>query len=383
MKPSDIYPLEVLHSPPMVNHLTSVTSEEQIHLDKLLSEYPDVLGGKLGQTDLVEHEIILKDPTPFKRRPYKQPPPKAKALKKMLGELEEAGIIRKSNSQYSSPIILRMKPDGTFRLIVDYRGLNEKTVKDNYPIPRLHALLRRILKARYITTLDILKGYYQVRMKESSKMYTAFSTEDALYEWEVMPFGLCNAPATYQRLMNKILDNIIDDFVYVYIDDLVIFSFTFLEHLHHLRQVFDRLRAAGITVNPAKCQFCRTKVKLLGHVISESGIEKDPSHIKAIQEFPVPSCIKSLRRFLGLAGWCREFIKDFSNIAAPLFDLTKKGVKFNWTHLHQSSFNKIKEGIVEDITLAIPDYDLPFILRTDASDKGLGAVLCQVQNGQE
>ena len=288
----------------------------------------------------------------------------------------DRGVIVPSSSPWASPIVLVRKPDGSPRLCVDYRRLNFVTEKDVFPLPRIADLLDRLGEAGVYSTLDLASGYWQIAMEKKSQPKTAFATYDGLYEFTKMPFGLTNAPATFQRVMQLVVAGL-DGFCSVYLDDIVVFSRDINEHLEHLGQIFERLRQAGFKLRPKKCFFGKKEVRYLGHVISASGIATDGGKTRAVKEFPVPKNVKDLRSFLGLASYYRRFMQNFSRIAEPLYTLLRKGVEFEWNEERQKALDALKERLTTAPVLSYPDFTQPFILETDASYAGLGAVLTQ------
>ena len=319
-------------------------------------------------------------------------------MKEHLQEMMEAGAIRPSHSPYSSNVVIVRKKDGSIRFCVDFRKLNNKTIKDAYGIPRIEVSLHLLAGSKYFSKLDLRSGYWQVEIKEQDKKKTAFRVGNlGFYEFHRMPFGLCNAPATFQRLMERCMGDLNLRDCLIYLDDVIIFSSTFEEHLDHLEAVFSRLRQNNLKLKASKCEFLRSEVTYLGHVVSEEGIQTDPEKTKVIKNWPVPTTIKEVRAFLGFTGYYRRFIKDYAKIARPLNDLLvghctskkEKGRKssntkktpFTWTQRQQQAFDKLKEKLVRPPVLAYADYSLPFKLHTGASSTGLGAVLYQTQDG--
>ena len=353
----------------------------------------------LGKCDLVKHQIKLDDNEPFKEPHRRIPPALFNEVREHLAEMLQAGAIRPSQSSYSSNVVIVRKKDGSLRFCVDFRKLNSKTIKDAYAIPRVEDTLHLLAGAKYFTKLDLRSGYWQVELEESDKHKTAFQVGTlGFYEFHRMPFGLCNAPATFQRLMERCMGELNLDQCLIYLDDVIIFSTTFEEHLQRLEAVFTRLQDHNLKLKAKKCDFLKSEVTYLGHVVSEEGIKTDPEKTEAIKNWPVPKSVKDVRSFLGFAGYYRRFIKGFANIARPLNDLLvgistngkikmkkptekKKKPAFIWTERQQHAFEEIRQKLSEPPILAYADYSLPFQLHTDASTTGLGAVLYQNQNG--
>jgi transposase InsO family protein len=297
---------------------------------------------------------------------------------KMLAE----GVIEPSNSPWSSPIVLAKKKDGKHRFCIDFRKVNEVTRKDAYPLPFINVILDKLRRARYISTIDLKSGHWQVPLTPSSKPITAFTVPSrGLYQFRVMPFGLHSAPATFQRLMDRVIGPELDPYCFAYLDDIVVLGETFEQHLEVLQEVFRRLRAANLRLNPDKCQFGRRSLTYLGHVVTAAGIRTDPDKVAAIRQLATPKTLRQLRRFLGMASWYRRFIPDFSRIAAPLNRLLKKGGRWDWTSEQDAAFNTLKDSLSAAPVLACPDFGKPFVLQTDAADTGLGVALTQYVDG--
>ena len=298
----------------------------------------------------------------------------------LIDDMLKQGVIQPSTSAWASPLVLVPKKDGNLRFCVDYRRVNAITKKDVYPLPRIDDILDTLGQAHYFSTLDLASGYWQIEMDPATKDKSAFTTHAGLFEFERMPFGLCNAPATFQRLMQAVLAGMEWKFCFVYLDDILVCSRTLEEHLDHLQQVFNRLRKAGLTLKPKKCSFLQDQVIYLGHVISSKGIAPDPAKTQKVKDFPVPTDITKLKQFLGLASYYRRFIPGFAKLAHPLHSLTKKGADFYWSVECQRAFEKLKELLTQAPVLAYPCFGegKEFILETDASG-GLGAVLAQKQ----
>ena len=351
-----------------------------------------------GHTKTVQHDIPLVDSKPF-RLPYRKiPPAQWQDVRKLLIEMEATGVIRPSKSPYASPVVLVTKKDGSLRLCIDYRKLNSCSTRDAFPLPRIEEALEALGQAKFFSTLDLTSGYWQVEVAEHDKHKTAFSTPMGLFEANRMPFGLQNAPSTFQRLMTCCFGDLNFTHLLIYLDDLIIFSKTFDEHLERLQLVFDRLQEHGLKLKPSKCQLMRQEVQYLGHLVSAEGVRTDPEKINRVKDWVRPTNRKEVLQFLGFAGYYRRYVSGYSALAAPLYRLTtgdprkkKRGGKkslapdppFLWTCDCEEAFQTLKERLTTAPVLGYPDYSLPFVLQTDASGEGLGAVLVQVQSGAE
>ena len=291
--------------------------------------------------------------------------------------MKSKDIIQPSQSPWASPVVLVQKKDGSLRFCIDYRKLNAVTRKDAYPIPRIDDTLDTLAGSQWFSTLDMVSGYWQVEVGEEDREKTAFCTPNGLYEFKVMPFGLCNGPATFQRLMDLVLVGLQLTDCLVYIDDIIVMGKSFGEHLRNLKKVFKRLRDAGLTLKPSKCVFFQTKVSYLGHIISRDGVSTDPTKISQVEKWPIPQSAREVQQFLGLAGYYRRFVRDFATIARPLHRLTEKTAKFEWTSACDEAFQTLRQKLCTAPVLAFPNFDSRFILDTDASNSGIGAVLSQ------
>ena len=310
---------------------------------KLVLEAHDVCAvekGERGEVKEVCHEIAAGDNPPIRQQVRRVPFALRKRVNELVGEMLSGGVVRESSSPWASPVVLVRKKNGELRFCVDYRRLNAVTRKDVFPLPRFDDLLDQLKGKRIFSTLDAKSGYWQILMGPSSREKTAFIMHSGLYEFNVMPFGLCNAPATFQRLVQRVLMGL-ESFCSVYIDDILVFSANPEEHVEHLRQIFGRLRRFGLKLHPEKCKFGRSRVEYLGHVISEEGISPNPDKDKAVCEFPVPTSVKGVRQFLGMASYYRRFMPKFAKIAAPLHALTRESVPFFWSMACQSAFQKL------------------------------------------
>ena len=286
-------------------------------------------------------------------------------------------VVHESLSPCDVPVILVPKKDGSWRMCVDCRTINNITVRYRHPIPRLDDMLDELSGAIIFTKIDLKSGYHQIRMKAGDEWKTAFKTKFGLYEWLVMPFGLTNAPSTFMRLMNHVLRAFIGKFVVVYFDDILIYSKSVEEHMNHIRQVLDELRKEKLFANLEKCSFCTDHVVFLGFVVSGKGIQVDETKVKAIKDWPTPVNVSQVRSFHGLSGFYRRFVRDFSTIAAPLNELTKKGVDFKWGNSQENAFQELKKCLTEAPLLVLPDFTKTFEVECDASGIGIGGVLMQ------
>ena len=338
----------------------------------------------LGHTSIVKHEIKLNDYTPFKERCRRIPPHQYDEVKKHLKEMLEIGAIRKSNSPWASAVVLVRKKDGSLRFCIDLHKLNSRTIKDAYSLPRIDETLDCLGGSIIFTSLDLKSGYCQVEMDEMSKQLTAFTVGPlGFYVCERMPFGLNNAPATFQRLMESCLEELHLNWCIIYLDDIIVFSKTPKEHIERLRGVFNKLVQAGLKLKPKKCEFFKSKISYLGHVVSPKGIETDPRKVEAVRTWVVLKTVTDIRSFLRFTNYYRRFIKDYGKIAKPLNTLisgenaSKKRKPIEWNDDCQEAFNKLKELCTSTPILAYADYKKEFQLHADASELGLGGVLYQ------
>lgn len=365
---------------------SSLSSSENSQLNDLLCSYSDIFASSsldLGRTSVIQHSIDTGDARPIKQSPYRVSQSQRADIEKHIDNMLEQDIISVSSSPWSSPVVLVKKKDGTSRFCVDYRKLNAVTRKDSYPLPRIDDALDSLAGSSYFTTLDLQSGYHQVAMDPTSKDKTAFITHAGLYEFNVMSFGLTNAPPDFQRLMSRVLHGLEWKICLIYIDDIIIFSPSFGEHLSRLRLVFDRLREVNLKLKPSKCNFAQKSVNFLGFVVSSEGISPDPDKLDAVRSFPAPKCVKDVRSFLGLCNYYRRFVEGFAKIASPLNHLTRKDVPFVWSAECQAAFDHLKTRLCSPPILAYPIFDQPFHLYTDASQFALGYILGQNIDGKE
>ena len=301
-----------------------------------------------------------------------------------VSRMLEQKIIQPSSSPWSSPVVMVQKKDGSWRFCIDYHKLNAATHRDAYPLPRIEATLDSLKGCRYFTTLDLAAEYWQVGLEEDDKEKTAFSTLQGHFEFSVMPFGLTNAPATFQRLMECTLAGLTHEQCLIYLDDIIVFSSSFSIHLECLRNVFTALPQAKLQLKLSKCSFGQTQVQYLGHIVSATGIKPDPRKIEVVSCYPVPQNVKELKQFLGLTNYYRKFISNYAHIAEPLHKMLRGPKKiFTWTTPCQQAFDHLKSRLVQLPVLSHPDFSVPFILHTDASETAVGAVLSQCIDGKE
>ena len=374
------------HLRELYDHSTSGLSEAQrLEVHQLLCSYSDVFSAgpdDFGCTDLVKHHIDTGQAGPIRQPPRRLPLTKRQEADKAVQEMQGRDVIDPSASPWSSPIVLVRRKDGSTRFCVDYRKLNEVTHKDSYPLPRIDDTLEALWGAKYFSAVDLRSGYWQVQLDDSSKEKTAFSTGNGLWQFKVMPFGLCNAPATFERLMEQVLVSLPVSVALVYLDDILVPGCTFSQELANLGQVFERLRKAKLKLSPKKCVLFQRKVNYLGHIVSEEGISPDPGKVAAVKSWPKPTTATAVKSFLGLCSYYRRFINSFADIAHPLHQSTTT-TPFVWTQEANDAFHKLKLVLTDAPLLVYPRLDADFILDTDASGIGIGAVLSQQTNGQE
>ncbi|GBG81104.1 hypothetical protein CBR_g31780 [Chara braunii] len=330
--------------------LARYTTDLEPAVRDLIREYHDVFPSSFSYADIppmrdVEHSIqLVPDYRVHHQAPYRLSIPEATELKRQLEELLRLGFIKPSNSPWVAPVLFARKADETFRLYIDYRGLNRYTVKNNYPMPRSDELFDRLAGNRFFMKIDLRSGYHQIRVAAADQPKTAFRSRFGHYEFTVMPFGLTNAPATFQRAMNDIFRDILEQYVLIYLDDILVYSRTLEEHLGHLRDVLDRLRRHGFYAKQSKCRFAQHKVDFLGHYVSDQGLHMDDAKITAIAEWPTPTSAKQLRSFLGLTSYYSNFIRGYARYSYVLTStLLLKNPPWAWTPLHEDAF-RAQEG---------------------------------------
>ena len=353
-------------------------------VQELINGFSDVLTDLPGRTNLAEFSVHLTTSQPVNSKAYQTPYALRDKVKQEIEAMLRMGVIEQSESAYASPIVMVRKSDGKMRFCIDYRKLNAITIFDPEPIPNIEDLLVQISSGKYFTKLDLAKGYWQIPVAVKDRDKTAFvTTEGGLFQFTVLPFGLVNAPAVFSRMMRKLLDGL--DHVVNYIDDILIFTNTFEEHIELVDKVLCRLRAAGLAARPSKCYIAYQSLEFLGHIVSKGLIKPVPGKVDAILSAPRPRTKKEVRSFLGLVGYYRKFIPNFAAIAVPISDLTKNGKATNveWGEAQELAFTTLKSRITTAPILHLPHTEKTYVLRTDASDKGIGAVLMQDVEGEK
>lgn len=360
-----------------VNIDPDLNEEEQKELMEVIRRHWRCFLGKKGLTRLVEHRIETGTSNPVHSSPYRVSEVERRVIQKQVQKMREEGIITLSHSPWSSSVVLVRKKNGEIRFCVDYRRLNALTVKDVYPLPRIEDVLHRLSGARFFTSLDLESGFWQVPMAKEHREKTAFVTPDGLFEFLCLPFGLCGAPPTFQRLMDRVLDGLKWTECLVYMDDILVFGGSIKEHNERLHRVLQAIENAGLTLNARKCAFGTSSVVYLGHRIDRLGISPDHTKLEAVRQFPRPNNITKLRAFLGMASFYRRFIHNFASIARPLHNLLKKGadVERDWNQSHEIAMMELKTKLTSSPVLVSDDGVSRIELHTDASIKGVGAVL--------
>ena len=348
---------------------------------RLKIEFPGVFGddkSEFGRTTLVRHRIVTGEALPVRQRPRRLPAHQWDIARKEIEKMKKLGVIEESKSPWCAPVVLVPKKSGEVRFCVDYRGINAVTKKDSYPLPNLTEMLERLGESRWFSVLDLRSGYWQIEMDPKDKEKTAFSIGAGLWQFTVMPFGLCNAVATFQRLMERVLDGLVPNVCMVYVDDIIVHAKTREEGERNVRLVVGRLSGAGLTLAEKKCEFLKAEVKFLGHVVTDEGVKMDPEKLAAVTNWPEPQNVKDLRGFLGLATYYRKFVHRFAELTFPLNKLLRKNEPFIMGKDQRLAIKHLVNALTQGPILAQPDLSKTFILDTDASDTGIGAVLSQI-----
>ena len=366
---------------------TDLTEDQLASVRTVLTKYQDLFvgpDGNLGRTSVTRHRILTKIDKPVRIPPRRLGRDKRKIAEDAVDDMLERGVIEPSSSPYCSPVVLIPKKDGSVRFCVDYRRLNDVTHKDAYPLPRIADIIDSLSGASSFCTLDLASGYWQIEVDPRDREKTAFSIPGkGHYHFNVMPFGLTGAPATFERMMEGILAPLLWNKCLSFLDDVMVFGSDFETTLENLVSVFNCLRQAGLKLKPSKCELFKSSISYLGYVISADGVRCDPRNVSAVKDWPTPQNVSEVRSFLGTANYYRQFVKDFATIESPLTCLTRKKVPFRWTESCQDSFARLRDCLSSAPVLSYPLRDAPFILDTDASDNALGCVLSQIQDGVE
>ena len=361
----------------------SLNGPDRKHLEKMLSEQHEIFGEITTPISNIEHQINTGTHKPISNPPYRISPARKIQLKAEIDDMLEKGIIEEKHSPWAFPVVMVPKKDGQIRVCVDYRKLNAITIPDRYPLPRMDDLLHAAKSTPYMSTLDLRSGYWQIKVAEEDRLKTAFITPFGSYVFKRMPFGLRNAPATFQRLIDKFRNGLPQILILAYLDDIIICSENFSTHLNDLQTVFERLKQFGFKLNRDKCRFCCSEIKYLGHILTPDGFKVDPEKTDAILLRPSPKNQKQVLSFLQTCSWYRRFIPNFADISKPLSNLTKKNVIWKWGIDEQNAFDKLKKLLTTSPILQQVKDDIPLILKTDASSYAIGAVLLQGENEME
>lgn len=364
---------------------TKLSGKQAEDLSKIIQEYRELFGKKPGKTALIKHDIELTAETPVQAKAYRLSPSQRVIIEKEVQKMLDFGIIEPGESDFTSPIFLVEAPGKDPRPCIDYRKLNAITKDQPYPIPNIEERVERVSSARYISSLDLIRGYWQVPLTEKASRYAAFICHLVTFRPLMLPFGLKNAPFCFSRLMDSVLKGT-EDYALPYLDDIAIFSDTWENHIIHLREVFARLKSAGLTVKAEKCQLGCAQIQYLGHVVGQGCRRPIDIKVAAVKEFRRPLTKSEVRMFLGLTSYYRQYIKDYSSIASPLTDSLRKEEpnEIRWDAEKERAFQALKAALISKPVLRAPDFAKPFFVQCDASDRGLGAILCQRdENGQE
>lgn len=364
-------------------HVLSLEQHKSLNL--VVSEFLSSEHQGLGKTSVLKHSIDVGTTDPIKQRYYFVSPAIQAVLNAEVDSMLARGIIEESKSAWSSPVLVVKKSNGKMRFCLDCRAVNKVTVKDAYPMPIIDGILASLHETFFISSIDLKDAFWQIELEEGSRDKTAFTIPGRpLYQFRRMPFGLCNAPQTMCRLMDRVIPPELREFVFVYIDDLLVVSKSFDTHLDRLRTVAKCLRDANLTINVAKSKFCMREIRYLGHIVGDGCIKPDPNKVDAITNFPIPRNIRQVRSFLGMCGWYQRYISGFAAITAPITDLLGKRDKFSWSVEANEAFEKLKVCMTTAPVLQHPNFSKPFVIQCDASNTGVGGVLYQLDdNGEE
>jgi hypothetical protein len=353
--------------------MAHLTFDQREKLKNLVFSFKNIFPDVPNKTTAACHDVDIGDAAPIKQHPYRLNLLKREVMRNEIQYTLDNDSIEPSD--WSSPSLLVPKSDNTFRLVTDFRKVNSVTKSDTYPIPRIEDCIDKAGHAKFVSKFDLLKGYWQVPLSQRACEVSAFVTPDGLFQYKVMPFGMRNAPATFQRMINNVIKGL--DCCAAYIDDLIVCSDSFEDHLSHLYDTFDRLSKPNLTVNLNKSEFCQATVDYLGHTVGVGQVKPIMAKVDAINNFPTPTNKKQLMRFLGMIGFYRKFCSNFATVVQPLTHLLRKDSKFIWSENCQQAFKNRKSLLMNGPILITPDFTKQFKLAVDASDVGVGAVLFQ------
>ena len=358
--------------------LLSLSDQEYQKLKNLLKQLIPPPTTRLSLTSLINHKIDVNQHPPIKQKFRRVSPPIYSRICKEVDKMLEQGVIEVSESDWSSPIVMVRKPNGEYRFCLDYREVNKVTRKDAYPLPRIEGILDRLRKAKFISTIDLSQAYHQVPMEAESKKFTTFAVEGkGLYQFTRMPYGLTNAPATFQRLIDRILGADMYPYVFCYLDDIIIVTETFEKHFLWLKKVLQRILAANLTINAEKSHLYSSTAKHLGFLVDTCGVHIDPDIVSPVLNYPVPKPVNEVHSFLGMMSWYRRFVPDLASLLEPLIRLLKTSQVWIWTDKQNSGFLRVKQLLTNARMLTYPDFSISFLIQTNASTVRLGAVITQ------
>lgn len=369
-----------------LEHSHNLSDDKCKALEEVICAFPYSTDEEIGFTTIIEHCIDTQDAKPIKQRQYVVSPYLQVEIDAEVDRMLALDVIEPASSPWSNPMVAARKSNGKLRYCLDARKLNSVTVPEAYPIQDLNRILGRLRSTKFLSSIDLSDAFWQIGLSPDDRPKTAFAVSGrGFFMFKRMPFGLINSPATLCRLVEHVVGCDLEPWIFKYLDDFIICTDTFERHLHILRELSLRLRKAGLTISGKKSSFCMRQLRYVGYLLTEDGLSPDPGKISAVLDYPVPTNVKETRRFMGMAGWYRRFIQDFSTVSAPITELlkTKTKSKFHWTPEAQTAFDALKTQLVQAPILANPDFTQPFTIQTDASDTGVGAILTQGEKEAE
>lgn len=378
--------LEDVESVSPVSKEHDLTHEQRLRLDEAIFKMPCSVTGTLGKTPIMKHSIDTGDAQPIRKKAYVISPYMEQKVNQEIDRMLQLDVIEPADSAWNNPMVIVKKPNGRIRYCIDARALNEVTKPDAYPLPNINRILSRLGKTKYLSAIDLSDAFWQIELDEKDRPKTAFTvTGRGFFQFKRMPFGLRNSPATLCKVVHTVIGLDLEPKIFPYLDDFIIDTETFDEHVSLIEELAKRLRGAGLTISREKSKFCMRELRFVGYLVDERGIRPDPEKIAPVLDYPVPSTIKKERSFYGMASWYRRFISNFAEITAPITELTRtKNVKsFVWSDAAQTAFDSLKQALTSAPVLSMPILHGAWILETDASDHGMGGCLKQVQGGDE